>query len=329
MRYPTLAVGLLAALPAAAQDKPVLTVYTYDSFVTDYGPGPQIEQAFERICECDLEFVGTGDGAEMLSRLRLEGDRTEADIALGLDTNLIAAARNSGLFEAPDIDLPEFDMPIDWRSDVYIPYDWSYFAFVYDTDELSDPPTSFAALAESDISVVIEDPRSSTPGLGLLLWVKRAKGDEAPAIWEALSDNIVTVTRSWSEAYGLFLDGEAEMVLSYTTSPAYHAIAEDDATIAAAPFEEGHYMQIEVAAKLASSENSDLADRFLQFMVSDTFQEIIPTTNWMYPAKLPKAGLPEKFGGLFEPAQPLLYAAEDAAALRDPALREWREALSK
>ena len=51
-----------------------------------------------------------------------------------------------------------------------------------------------------------------------------------PAIWAGLADNIVTVTPGWSEAYGLFLEGEADMVLSYTTSPAYHLIAEEDAT---------------------------------------------------------------------------------------------------
>jgi ABC-type thiamine transport system substrate-binding protein len=52
----------------------------------------------------------------------------------------------------------------------------------------------------------------------------------AGEIWEALADNIVTVTPGWSEAYGLFLEGEADMVLSYTTSPAYHLIAEEDPT---------------------------------------------------------------------------------------------------
>ena len=68
-----------------------------------------------------------------------------------------------------------------------------------------------------------------------------------------MADNIVTVTPGWSEAYGLFLEGEADMVLSYTTSPAYHLIAEDDATKAAALLEEGHYVQIEVAGKLAAA----------------------------------------------------------------------------
>jgi thiamine transport system substrate-binding protein len=33
-----------------------------------------------------------------LSRIRLEGARSEADVVLGLDTNLTAAAAETGLF---------------------------------------------------------------------------------------------------------------------------------------------------------------------------------------------------------------------------------------
>ena len=118
-------------------------------------------------------------------------------------------------------------------------------------------PADFRELAASDLSIVIQDPRSSTPGLGLLMWVKSAYGDEAAAIWEGLADNIVTVTPGWSEAYGLFLEGEADLVLSYTTSPAYHMIAEEDDSKVALPFREGHYMQIEVAGKLAATDQPE------------------------------------------------------------------------
>ena len=62
MKYTTLALGLLLAGPAVAET-PVLTVYTYDSFVSDWGPGPQVEEAFEKICDCDLKLVGVEDGA--------------------------------------------------------------------------------------------------------------------------------------------------------------------------------------------------------------------------------------------------------------------------
>jgi len=137
------------------------------------------------------------------------------------------------------------------------------------------------------------------------------------------------VTKGWSEAYGLFLEGEADMALSYTTSPAYHLIAEEDAGFAAAAFDEGHYLQVEVAGKLASSDQSELADQFLSFMVGEAFQTIIPTTNWMYPAVTPADGLPQGFETLVTPAKSLLVPAADAPAVRDAALAEWLTALSK
>jgi thiamine transport system substrate-binding protein len=175
---------------------------------------------------------------------------------------------------------------------------------------------------------VIQDPRSSTPGLGLLLWVRAAHGDRAGEVWQALADNIVTVTPGWSEAYGLFLEGEADMVLSYTTSPAYHLIAEGDDTKAAAMFDEGHYLQIEVAGKLAATDQPDLADRFLAFILTEDFQSAIPMTNWMYPVLTPSDGLPEGFDR-FRPERSLLLPPAEALALRDKALAEWQAALAR
>jgi thiamine transport system substrate-binding protein len=245
---------------------------------------------------------------------------------LGLDTNLTAAAAETGLF-APSGVRAEYALPVSWEAPLFVPYDWGYFAFVHNADAAA--PADFKALAASEKKIVIQDPRSSTPGLGLLLWVKAAYGDEAPAIWDGLADNVVTVTKGWSEAYGMFLEGEADMVLSYTTSPAYHLIAEEDSSKAAAAFDEGHYMQVEVAGKLAATDQPELADQFLAFMVSDAFQSIIPTTNWMYPAVTPAAGLPEGFETLVTPEKSLLLPAADAAAVRDAALDEWLNALSR
>jgi thiamine transport system substrate-binding protein len=159
--------------------------------------------------------------------------------------------------------------------------------------------------------------------------VKAAYGERAADIWAALADNIITVTPGWSEAYGMFTAGEADMVLSYTTSPAYHLIAESDANKAAAAFEEGHYMQVEVAGKLAAAPQPELADRFLAFMGSEAFQSVIPTTNWMYPAHSLGAGLPEGFEQMITPAKSLLMSADEAQAARKPALDEWLTALSR
>ena len=327
MKTTLLAAGFtIIAFPALAET-PVLTVLTYDSFTSEWGPGPAIETAFEATCACDLQFIPAGDGAALLARVRLEGAASDADIVLGLDTSLTAAATATGLF-APHGLAPETTLPVDYADPIFLPFDWGWFAFVYNAEKLTDAPKSFEALAASDLRIVIQDPRSSTPGLGLLLWVKAAYGDRAGEIWAALADNIVTVTPGWSEAYGLFLEGEADMVLSYTTSPAYHLLAEGDLTKAAALFTEGHYLQIEVAGKLAATDQPALADQFLAFMLTDAFQSVIPETNWMYPAVTPAQALRDGFDA-FRPAASLLMSPDEAETARDPALDEWLEALAK
>ena len=325
MRNLSLFAGLFIASTAVA-NTPVLTVYTYDSFISDWGPGPAIEVAFEAECLCDLEMVGAGDGAALLARLKLEGARSKADIVLGLDTNLIAAAKDTELFEPVSIKA-NYAVPGGWSDNLFTPFDWGYFAFVQNSDVAT--VSNFKALADSDLKIVIQDPRSSTPGLGLLMWVKAAYGSEAKNIWSDLADNIVTVTAGWSEAYGMFLEGEADMVLSYTTSPAYHIIAEEDNSKSYAEFDEGHYMQIEVAAKLKSTDQDELADKFLRFMVSDTFQEIIPTTNWMFPAVTPALGLPDGFPNALAEEKSLIFSPVEAARLRKGALLEWQAGLSQ
>src|SRR5690606_30482909 len=140
------ALGLLLAPAAAiAQD---LTVYTYDSFTAEWGPGPAVEAAFEDECGCDLRFVAVADGAALLNRLRIEGSESRADIVLGLDTNLMAEARQSGLFAPHGIDLADVEVPGGWDDDTFVPYDFGYFAVVYDTERLAEPPRSLAELVD-------------------------------------------------------------------------------------------------------------------------------------------------------------------------------------
>ena len=323
-----LALAFFATASMACAEVPVLRVLTYDSFAADYGPGPAIKRGFEASCACDLQYIPAGDGAAILARLKLEGSTSQADVVVGLDTSLTENASKTNLFARHGLTLAN-DLPVPFSDANFIPFDWGWFAFVYDKTKLANPPKSFKDLAASNLKIIIEDPRSSTPGLGLLMWVKAAYPTESAAIWASLADNIVTVTPSWDQAYGLFLKGEADMVLSYTTSPAYHLIAEKDDTKAAAPFSEGHYMQVEVAGMLASSKNPDLARAFLTYLGSDEAQATLPTTNWMYPAKTPAAGLPAGFETLIKPLKSLLFSPSEAEAQRQPAVDEWQTALAR
>lgn len=319
-----IAISVMVSMPATAEK---LTVYTYDSFASDWGPGPKIKKAFEEKCGCELEFVALDDGVSILNRLRLEGKNSKADLLLGLDNNLLDEAKKTGLLAEHQVDTSKVILPGGWSDKTFVPFDHGYFAFVYNKEKLLNPPKSLKELVEKrdDIKIIYQDPRTSTPGQGLMLWMKWVYEDKTAQAWQMLAKNTVTVTKGWSEAYSMFLKGEADMVLSYTTSPAYHIIAEQNNHYAAASFSEGHYAQVEVAAKVKSSHNPELADQFMDFIVSDEFQSVIPTGNWMYPVT--DVPLPKGFEQLTVPAESFSFSAEDVAHYGKSWVREWRNAL--
>ena len=319
----------MAAITSVAASAQTLTVYTYESFTSEWGPGPKVKQAFEKTCECTLDFVSLPDGVALLTRLKMEGQATKADVVLGLDTNLIEEAKATGLLVEHSIDTSNVKVPGGFSDPVFVPYDYGHFAVIYDTETIKNPPRSLKELVEGDASqkIVLEDPRTSTPGLGFLFWMRTVYGDEAPQAWKTLQKRSLTVTPGWSEAYGLFTKGEAPMVLSYTTSPAYHMIAESNSRYQAIEFSEGHPIQIEVAA-MTRTENRALAQDFLTFMISPEFQDIIPETNWMMPAAATSTPLNPVFGKLVQPKITLTVTPEQSARNCKAYIDEWLAATS-
>ena len=281
-----------------------LTIYTYDSFVSEWGPGPIIEKIFEEKHNADVEFVAVDSAATLLNKVILEGDTSKADIVLGLDMNLFDLAEQSGLFTSHNIkDINNLiNLPLKWETNKFVPYNYGYFSFVYNEANLATPPKSMDELINStNARIVIQDPRTSTPGLGLLTWMKALYGDKAGDEWKKLNKKIISVTKGWTDAYyNFFMAGEADMVLSYSTSPAAHIMFEERYDILATTFEEGNYITIEFAGILNNSQNKDLANKFLNFMLSEEFQSVIPSTNIMYPVTNIK-DLPEAFDKLDVP----------------------------
>ena len=281
-----------------------LTIYTYDSFVSEWGPGPIIEKIFEEKYNADVDFVAVDSAATLLNKVILEGDTSKADIVLGLDMNLFDLAEQSELFTTHNInDINNLiNLPLKWESNKFVPYNYGYFSFVYNEANLELPPKSMDELINStNARIVIQDPRTSTPGLGLLTWMKALYGDKAGDEWKKLNKKIISVTKGWTDAYyNFFMAGEADMVLSYTTSPAAHIMFEERYDILATTFEEGNYITIEFAGILNNSQNKDLANKFLNFMLSEEFQSVIPSTNIMYPVTNIK-DLPEAFDKLDVP----------------------------
>ena len=275
-----------------------LTVYAYDSFVSEWGPAGKVIPKFEKKYGVTVQVISVGDAGQVLSRAILEKKKPKADIILGIDNNLLSKALDEDILESyhsPNLRFIPEELIFDKTHHV-TPFDHGYFAIVYDSQKLKNPPLSLEELTKPEYrnKVILQDPRTSSPGLGFLLWTVSVYKQKYLDFWEALKPNVLTITEGWDTAYGLFTSGEAPMVLSYTTSPAYHVEYENTTRYRALIFKEGNYLQIEGMGILKGSKNKPLAKKFIDFILTEDFQGEIPLTNWMFPVN-PMVKLPDSF----------------------------------
>ena len=256
--------------------KETIIVGTYDSFAAEWGPGPQIEKLFEEICECDLQYVTTSQAGTLLGSIFLK----DKDIILG-------ATYNESKFN----DFYKFQA-----------YDYGYYAFIYEENSLQNPPKTFEELINrKDLKIVVQDPRTSPVGMGLLTWVSRVFTQNLNEAIYKLNEQIITYTPGWSEAYGLFLENKADLVLSYSTSPYYHQEYEDNYNYKALIFPEGHVKENEYAIILEDTNKKIIAEDFLHFLNTKEIQEIISRSNIMYP--ILESATPPKMKKLPKPSE--------------------------
>lgn len=267
-----------------------LVIYTYTSFVSEEGAGPALKELFQRRHpEVEIQFRGIGI-VEAISQLVLEGDRQTGGILLGFDEVLWATLRRENLFvRIPASRLPnlkEVDPALLFDPERRaLPYDYSYFSFNYDSQVLEEPPASLDDLLEERFAaeLVLSDPRSSTPGLGLLYWTIAARGDDFLEYWRQLKPSIRKIAPDWSTSYNIYRSGDASVVLSYVTSPIYHRLYEDTDRYRSADFPAGHYRQIEGFSILKGEERLDSALQFADFLFSVEAQKILAEKNIMLP----------------------------------------------
>ncbi|MFV0430630.1 MAG: thiamine ABC transporter substrate binding subunit [Alphaproteobacteria bacterium] len=279
----------LGALSSYAKEVPDLRILTYEGVSSEWGVGPKWQKGFEEQCGCTISFSAVNGGsASIITRATL--DSNSYDILLGIDNSMMADARRLGLIQSHQIELPE--LAINWTDKDFIPFDYGYLAFVGRKGETL--PQSFDELiTNQNIKIVMEDPKTS----GFAHWIYGVYGENTAEKWNELKKHITTITPSWSEAYKIFLDGEADVVVSYSTSPAYHIAFEKNDGYQSLIFPEGHYEQIEVAAISKTSQNPELARQFLKYILSPEAQKELPLTNFMYPS-LKNVELPDAFKGL-------------------------------
>ena len=278
--------------------KEVLVVGTYDSFSAEWGPGPVIETEFEKNCNCDVQYVSTSQAGTLANEIFLK----DKDVILG-------------------VEMHEFD----YTSENWNIYDYGYFSFIYNEETLKDIPKSFEELVNQiNLKIVVQDPRTSPVGLGLLRWMKLTHPDNFPTILKKFNNNVLTYTPGWSEAYGIFLEGKADLVLSYSTSPFYHQEYEDEYKYKAIEFTDGHLVTKEIVYVRPDSEKQKLGKEFVEFMMRDDIQKIIAQMNIMYPASENDNNIPDKMRQLKKPKE---FEYDDFLEA-EPLIKIWLEVAS-
>ncbi len=283
---------------AAESSENSVTVYAYDSFAGDWGPASTVIGAFEEESGIKVNLVSAGSSSEMLSRLIMEGEKTEADVVLGITDDMAYRAYDADIlsvYESPALKyIPEhlvFDK--EYR---LLPFDYGVFSFVMDSESSLPVPRKLSDLTRPEYKnkIILIDPRTSSVGLGLLMWTYNALGeDEYLLWWSILRENMLAMTEGWSSAYGLFSEGEAPLVISYTTSPVYHVMNENTTRYKALIFSDGHQGTIEGIGIVKNARNRENAEAFIDYILTKA-QSDIAVFNSMYPVNA-EAALPDSY----------------------------------
>ena len=85
------------------------------------------------------------------------------------------------------------------------------------------------------------------------------------------------------------------------------------------------FRQIEFVGILKNGQNNDLAQKFVDFMLSQQFQEDMPLNMFVYPVNK-NAQLPEVFTNFAQVAErPAVFSYSEIASNRDAWIEAWTE----
>lgn len=324
---------------APATSPASLSVMTHDSFEVS----EDVVEAFEAQHNVQVRFLKSGDTGTALNKAILSKDNPLADVFYGVDNTFLSRALEEDIFvpyESPLLEgVPdEFELDPDHRAlpvdygDVCLNYEKAYF-------EANDPPPpgSLEDLLDPAYQglLVVENPATSSPGLAFLLTTIGHFGEDGYLdYWRGLNANGLKVVNDWETAYYTEFSqygGEFPVVVSYGSSPPAEVIfAEtpiDEPPTAAVTADGTCFRQIEFVGILAGTQQEDLAQAWVDFMLSPTFQEDMPLNMFVFPVN-PDAELDQAFVDyLAIPDHPVDVAPSAIARNRETWIREWTEAI--
>lgn len=302
-----------------------VTIMTHDSFNVP----EELVTAFEQDSGYSVTTTSPGDAGAMLNQLILQKDNPTVDGVYGVDNYSAETLLNEDMLTAHDIELgaaAQYSVESDTQGHL-APVDHGQVCVNMDNEWFEDsdlaPPESLDDLLDPAYEglFVTTDPTTSSPGLAFLV-ATIADQDDWQSYWQDLLANGAKVAGGWSDAYYSDFtsagDGEYPLVLSYSSSPS----AEEGRTssILGTCTE-----QVEYAGVLADGTNPEGAQAFIEFLLSNDFQETLPEEMYMYPVS-DEVELPEEWAQYADLAEhPITPDVAEVAEHRDAWLQDWTD----
>jgi thiamine transport system substrate-binding protein len=328
---------LIAGCSQVVGEPDTLTIMTHDSFAISV----EVIDSFQNEHDVKVKFIEAGDTGTAVNKAVLSKNAPLADVFYGVDNTFLSRALDEGIFESYDspylADIPnQFKLdsqnrvlPVDF-GDVCLNYDVNYFT----TNELP-PPKNLDDLLKPEYRslLVVENPATSSPGLAFLFATIGYYGETGYLnFWENLVENDLKVVNDWETAYYSEFSrwgGTRPIVVSYSSSPPFEIIfAEEpmaEPPTAAIVGDGSCFRQIEFVGILKGTKNRDMAEAFVDFILSPSFQEDIPLQMYVFPVNS-HARLDETFVQyLVTPENPVTLDPARIAANREIWINQWTE----
>ena len=293
-----------------------VVLLAYDSFTPEEG----IFNDFTATTGAQVKVVTSGDSGSLISKAILTAGNPEGDVLWGLDNTLLSRAQNADLLKSYE--------PVDF-GDICVNADKKWFA-----DKNIPLPQSFEDLASPRYKnqLVVQDPVSSSPGLGFLLGTIAHFGESGwESYWRSLTKNGVRIVPDWTTAYTVDFSGSSgqgkyPLVVSYGSSPPAEVLY-SPTPISEAPtavIESTCFRQTEYVGALRGTRNPLLAQKLVVYLLDVKFQESMPLTLFVYPVNK-NAVLPDLFTKFAVVAQsPLALDPSLIEEKRDTWIDTWR-----
>ena len=336
------AAGTVPPAEETTTETRMLVVGSHDSF----NLSEALVTAFEEEHNADVQFLQLGDAGEALNKLILSKDAPLADVFFGVDNTFLSRALNAGIFvpyESPLLEVIPDEFELD-PNHTLLPVDYGFVNLNADRgwfEEQGIPlPQTLDDLTDPQYSglLTVLNPATSSPGLAFLIATISYFGEDGYLdFWQALRDNDVLITSGWSEAYydhftvGSGGAGDRPLVVSYTTSPPADVIFASDGRTEPASVNinppGGVFRQIEFVGIVQGTAQLDLAQAWVDAMLSQPFQEDIPLQMFVYPAN-PNAELPAEFVAFAEAPTDVADVDPDAIeANREAWIEAWTDVM--